>query len=247
MTLDHLAIIERESERFAELLDVGPLDAPISGCPGWNLGDLGLHLVGVQRWANGIVRSGVASESTDPLPEPTGAAEALRASSNELVQTLSKVDPDSPCWNFTSGPQTMAFWFMRQANEIAVHRWDAEAATSDSPQSIETELAAHVADEFIHSSMQRIIERQAIDVSQLPGDVHLHCTDLAGLDAPGEWTIEIIDGALTVTDEHRKCAVAVRGKACDLALFLYNRIDQSQLEVFGEPDVLREWSSIFTF
>lgn len=247
MGLDHISIIQNETARLVELLNTGPLTAPVPGCPDWNLGDLGVHMVGVQRWATGIVRTGQQGAPEQAPPAPGQAADALRSSCEALVRALSGADPADPCWNFTSEPQTMQFWFRRQALEIAVHRYDAEAAISATPSPIDTETAAHVVDEFVHVNMQRIIERQHVDLSGLRGDVHLHCTDLDGIDGPGEWTFEISDGSLVVTDTHRKCAVAARGSASDLALFLYRRIDADALEIFGDPDVLKQWSVLFAF
>lgn len=246
MSIDYLSAIRTESARLADIVSEGPLDAPIAGCPGWNLGDLAIHMVDVQRWATHIVRTRQVGEHGVSSPAPAAAASALRASSEEIVQALAAADPQEPCWNFTGAPQVMSFWFRRQAAEVAVHRWDAEAAVSSSPTPIEAELAAHTIDEFVHLILQRTIERDNIDVSKITSDVHVHCTGLDDIDAPGEWTFEIIDGALVVTDEHRKSAVALRGPASNLALALYGRMGRDDVEVFGSAESLDQWSALLT-
>lgn len=245
-TIDYPAIIGSESERVCELLAGGPLDAAVAGCPGWTLGDLGVHLVGVQRWATQILNTGTPADVTEP-PTADQASTALRQSSQDLVAALSQIDPMAPCWNFSEAPQVAAFWFRRQACEVAVHRWDAEAAVSTTPAPIDPATAAHVIDEFLHMSLPRIFTREQIDVSTLVGDVHVHCTDLDGLDAPGEWTFEIVDGSLVVTDDHRKSAVALRGTASNLALALYQRTALDSVDVFGDTDVLARWSQVMNF
>lgn len=247
MSIDYLTVISEESSRLADLLRAGPLDAPVAGCPGWNLGDLGIHMVGVQRWSAEIIRTGEPPEANAPAPNADEAADALVASSQAVVEALSGADPAAPCWNFTNGPQVAQFWFVRQACEIAVHRWDGESAVSDDPQPLDPAVAAAVIDEFLHSSMQRVIDRDGVDLTAIDSDVHVHCTDLKGIDAPGEWTFEIVNNALSVTDEHRKAAVALRGPASDLALLLYGRIDVDQVEMFGEPDALAQWNPLLHF
>lgn len=246
-SVDYLAIIADQSARVCELLTAGPLDAPVEGCPGWTLGDLGAHLVDVQRWSRHILEGGKPDTFAEPTPSPKQAAAALEQSSQKLLAVLTETDPNAACWNFSQEPQVAGFWSRRQALEVAVHRFDAEAAVSTTPAPIAPTTAAHVIDEFLHMSLPRIIAREQVDVTQLVGDLHVHCTDLADLDAPAEWTCEIIDGELVVTDEHRKSTVAMRGGASDLALVLYQRLEIDAVDVFGDVDVLTAWSQLMTF
>lgn len=236
MALDYRTIIVEESARFSELLQAGPLDAQVPGCPDWTLGDLGVHMCNVQRWATWVIENGKAGEATEPPPEPADVATAFAATTPKLLVAIAASDPDAECWNFGPGPQVTSFWYRRQALEVAMHRWDAESAVSESPAPLVPEVAADVIDEFIHLMMPRIIERESVDLSGLDGDVHIHCTNTAG-----EWTFEVVDGALVVTDEHRKSAVAARGEASQLALMLQNRVGIDAVEVFGETGLLDAW------
>jgi len=168
-------------------------------------------------------------------------ADALEASFQALVAALNAADPEAACWNFTAtAPHVASFWFRRQANEVAIHCWDAASAVSATPPDIPAEVAAQIIDEFVHVMMPRVIDREGIDVSTLTGDVHVHCTDV-----PGEWTFEIIDGEVAVSDTHRKAAVAIRGTASNLAMFLYNRIGDDDVEIFGEASELEKWRPAF--
>lgn len=245
MSLDYLSIIAEESTRLRSALLAGPLGATVPGCPEWTLGELGVHMVDVQRWSAHIVTVGVADELDHVAPDPADAAEALAESTEALLTVLRSSDPDEPCWNFGPGPQTKAFWFRRQALEVAMHRWDADSAISDTPPPLAPAVAADVIDEYLNVRLHRIVETEQIDLSRIVGDVHLHCTDLDGIDAPGEWTFEAIDGRLVVSDEHRKSAMAIKGSAGDLALFLHNRIGEESLEIFGDQEMLAAWSPAF--
>jgi predicted lipid carrier protein YhbT len=70
------------------------------------------------------------------------------------------------------------------------------------------------------------------------GTVHLHCTDVAG-----EWLFTRRNGEITVTAEHAKGDVAARGTASDLLLFLWGRVPASELEIFGDAELLARFSA----
>ncbi len=244
MSLDYRSILVNESARFAEVLEAGPLDAPVPACPDWQLGDLGVHLVNVQRMGAHILRTTVAGTPEGEPLEPTQAAAAMVEATADLVALVDAADPDDECWNFFGAPPVKGFWFRRMALETLVHRWDAEAAiepsTGSSPAPIEPAVAADVIDEYLHVMMRRTIVRENVDTAGIVCDVHLHCTD-----TEGEWTFEMVDGELTVSDVHRKSAVAIRGEAANLALFAYNRIGPGEVEIFGDEAVLAGWGEVF--
>lgn len=240
--VDYLGVIGTESRRFVEILRAGPLDARVPGTPDWNLGELGAHLIDVQRWATHIVETGTPP-TTDPTVDAEHPADGLEQSHQALIAALEAADPDAACWNFTpTAPQTKAFWFRRQANEVAMHRWDAESAVTDDVTALAPEIAADAIDEFVHFMLPRVIQREQLDLSDLTTDVHVHCTDVEG-----EWTFEVVDQQLLVVAEHRKAAVAVRGPASDLVLFLYNRGRSDAVEIFGDTAEFDRWSPVFGF
>ncbi len=47
--IDYVAHLRADSARFIDLLEAGPLDAPVAACPGWDLRGLATHLGGVHR------------------------------------------------------------------------------------------------------------------------------------------------------------------------------------------------------
>jgi len=240
MAIDYPTIIADESARMHEIATAGPLDAPVPGAPGWTLADLVRHMGNVQRWATYVIEHGGPGEAGEDHRSVEEVVDAFPSYTAGLLAALDGLDPDAELWNFTSGPQVGSFWLRRQALEVTIHRWDAESAVSENPPAIPAELAADAIDEFVHVFIGRVIDREGIDVSQLPGDVHLHCTD-----TEGEWTFEIVEGELVIVDEHRKSNVAVRGPASDLALFVYGRTRSDQVEVFGDEGALTAWRRAF--
>jgi hypothetical protein len=69
--------------------------------------------------------------------------------------------------------------------------------------------------------------------------IHLHATD-DGIEG-GEWLLTLASDGVEVEHGHGKGDAAVRAPASDLVLFVWNRIDLDQLEVFGDAALLEQW------
>ncbi len=118
------------------------------------------------------------------------------------------------------------------AQETAVHRWDAQNALGV-PDSIEPELACDGIDEML-DVMLPFARRWAESARGGRGETyHFHRTD-----GPGEWLVRFQGEGATVTREHAKGDVAVRGAASDLLLFLWGRLPGEQLEVLGDSSLI---------
>jgi uncharacterized protein (TIGR03083 family) len=232
MTSDqYLAAIAADSQGFADAAAAVDLRTAVPACPGWDVGDLVWHLLGVHHfWATIAAERLQAPDEVDE-PERPGddeIVEVFRRGAERLVDVLRAADPATPVW--TWAPQKdVAFIARHQAQETAVHRWDAEAAAGRS-YSIDPEIAADSIDEFLEMSAPSAND----DAAALGGTVHLHCTD-----TPGEWFIQpTADGAgLHVTAEHAKGDVALRGTASDLLLALYRRQPIDTVDVIGDRGV----------
>ena len=220
--------------------------APVPTCPEWTVADLAGHQGRVFRWMSAMVET-QSPEYIHPktLGEPAAGEDAiawLAAGAEQAVDVLGRADPDSPVWNwFDRGPGPARFWHRRMAHEVAVHRADAEAAAGQAePTSVQpAELASDGIDEYL----QFLPMRAGDDFpAELAGSWHFHTTDV-----PGEWVVVFGDGGVTVTREHAKSDVAVRGAASDLEYFLYNRRGDGGLEVFGDPARLAAWRDRIRF
>jgi hypothetical protein len=121
------------------------------------------------------------------------------------------------------------------AQELAVHRHDAEAGAGD-PHPIDAEVAADGIDEFLD------VFCGIADFSEPPGTLHLHATD-----GDGEWFVDTTTGALTWERAHAKGDVAVRGATSDLLLLLWGRVSPDQVEVLGDEQVLTRFRELTQF
>jgi len=141
----YLGTLERDVAAVSACIDGGPMSARVAGCPGWDLRQLVVHLGRTHRWAT------AALESTDqpaypPRPDDARLAQWFAGGAAELQAALGSADPARPCWSFSRDTGTVAFWVRRQAQETAVHRWDAQHALGRADR-IDATLAADGVDE----------------------------------------------------------------------------------------------------
>jgi len=230
---EFLTAFRREAAAFDEAAREAGVDADVASCPGWTVHDLCAHVARVHRWSAGVVESRPADGGPPKRIEtPAGfpVFDFVKAGARRLVDALDQADPRDPCWSWTDD-RTVHFWARRQANELAIHRWDAQCALGRT-EPIEHEQAL--------DSIQELFDiRPFRPGGPTPGHgetVHLHCTD-----GEGEWFARFEPDAAVVTHEHAKADVAARGTASDLLLLMWGRIPVDQVEVFGDASLFASW------
>ena len=230
--------IRREGRALHAAAGAAGVDAPVPSCPEWRVADLLAHVGRLHRWIAGILEGGGDHPSdhwSDAGPPPEAERLAWFAGGVELVtDTLLQAEPSTPAWSWTDDA-TAGFWARRQANETAVHRWDAQSAARTT-EPIERDLAVDGIDEFF-----ALIPFWR-GASQLPGggeSIHLHATD-----GEGEWLVRLGTDGLVVSREHAKGDVALRAPASQLLLFLYGRAGTDGAEVFGDATLLDRWQEL---
>lgn len=234
MTFDALQVLDRETAALAAALvaagDDGRLDAPVPGCPGWSVAELGRHTGGVHRWA------ATALTTDRPPAEPTGPADDrlvpgwYAEGAAELRRALAATPPGTACWTFDRDDRTAGFWRRRQAHEAALHRWDAESALhadGTAGPRIDPATALDGVDEVLTVFLPRQVR-----LGRLP-------------DTPG-W-VELVadeDGgprAVATGDPSGQPGGRVTGPAEALLLLLWRRVgtDHPGLRVEGDPVAVR--------
>jgi uncharacterized protein (TIGR03083 family) len=239
--MDHIADLQRDGLALVAAARAAGLDAPIAACPGWDVSRLVGHTGKVLERTAILVREGLdtppANDRFVRFPDDESAFDRFTAVLDDTVAALAEADLEGSCWNFTGTDLTSGFWTRRMANELAIHRADAEIAAGIL-QPIEADRAVDAIDELV---MVMLPFSAVLKNPELTGSFHLHCTDAAG-----EWLAVFTDGALVATREHAKGDLAVRGPASPLLLWAYNRVpaDGDGLESFGDPALLDGWASI---
>jgi uncharacterized protein (TIGR03083 family) len=230
---EYLAAITAESNALADAAAVTSFDAPVLSCPGWTMIDLVVHAGLVQRWATEVVATNAQERPAfGEAPRFSGSEELadwFREGSAGLVAALVAADPDAPVWSFAFD-RKVTFWFRRQAQEVSIHRWDAEL-TAGAPTPLDAVLAADGIDEWLGILAVRGVG--ALAEGEAETTIHLHCTDV-----DGEWLVRRSPDGLDIERAHAKGDVAARGTASDLDLYLWGRIPVDALELFGDPALL---------
>ncbi len=241
----HIAALELEAQLFACAARRTDLDAPVSSCPGWDMRGLVRHLAEIHLWAAAQVANRAAKMWVDDLSElsaywpdlavfwpcDTELIDWYLETNVNLVRELTSAPTDLECRTFLPAPSTLAMWARRQAHETAVHRFDAEHA-GQTQATFDPEFAADGIDEILSA----FAPRGSTFSIDSPGTVAVHTNDI-----DARWHVTMAPNGITTTREERPSDVTLIGSASDLYLALWNRGDDSTIEVVGNQDLLDTW------
>jgi len=249
MSLDYLAHLRADSERFLSLLRDADPQTKVPSCPDWVADDLLWHLSEVQWFWGTIVDQRLqdadeAEAQKPPRPESHQGLLELFAESSALLQsTLTSTDPATTVWMW-SDDKTVGYIRRRQAHEALIHRLDAEL-TVDDVTGLDTALASDGVDEVFTKLYGGVPEWGEFTDS---GRTIAVTTTDTGLSVPlrlGRWkgtspnTGNTYDEAICeVADSDGFVAHAVvRGSSPDLDAWAWGRGDATRLNVDGDSDV----------
>ncbi|MFL6162393.1 MAG: maleylpyruvate isomerase family mycothiol-dependent enzyme [Jatrophihabitantaceae bacterium] len=222
--LDYTAEIALQSAALAAAAE-GRLAAPVEHCPGWTVADLVNHLLEVHWfWARIAEHRLAEPPPEDDRPARPADAELLdrfRAGAGQLVEVLRHAEPTVPVWTWAPTQQDVGFIQRHQAQEAAVHRWDAEhaaghAVTLDVPVSVDS------IEEFLTFSVSTPDDPADDPRANLAGAFVLRATD-----AEAAWTVSDADQPATVRFQRgaQPGLPVLAGTASDLLLWLYRRVE----------------------
>jgi len=240
----HIAAVRTEAAALTFALEAGEMDDLVPTCHGWEVRDLAVH-VGTfcGRWSGVLGGDG---DRSAPLPEPpddSGLVAWVTGACATLVDQLDSTPPASPVRSPFGGDRSGAFVARRSAHELAVHRYDAQAARGICAP-VPTELAADGIDEVVDV---------LVDLRPAPGPGSGRVLSLRSSELGTEWVIGLGRDRIEVERRTQDQAPAedanliVSGTTSDLELTLYHRPTLSPVDVHGDYTVLEEWHRRFTF
>lgn len=236
---EHIAALHEEGARLAEAAGRAGLDAHVPTCLGWQVRDLLRHVGGVHRWARAYVVTGRRQPYSEREEAEFFAAvdddellDWFREGHRALVDTLTDADESVECWTFLSAPSPLAFWARRQAHETAVHRADAESATS-TVSYWDASFAVDGVDELLSGFFGRPGGRLVADP---PVSMALVPTDI-----DAAWTFYIEPSGRRLVAGEQPAQLTIVGPASELYLLLWNRTGAERLELRGDRAVLDLW------
>lgn len=125
-SLPYLQLLRQESAVFSACLG-HDLSASVPHCGDWTLRDLAEHMSQGNRWAAAAITDKRGDCEAPPAPQADAEVRGwFNASVDELLAVLD-TDPAIEAWTFYP-PHTVGFWQRRRAQEMLIHRWDAQNA-----------------------------------------------------------------------------------------------------------------------
>lgn len=239
---NHLHVLADENQRFVDAARSSGWTSEVPACPGWNAAELVFHMCKVQSMFHGMLTTGAETPKDLPRlerPENNEALADLFASgATRLEHLLENTADDASVWTF-AGPQPAAWVKRRMAHEVLIHRFDAEIAGGAISQVDEVVAADGIDEKF------SVFLPWFGDKISLAGTLHVHCTD-----ADGEWMLAPSSSGISVTREHGKGDVALRGPSQLLLLALWRRISLDEAvdagaEIFGDRSLLEAFLTAF--
>lgn len=238
-TARHLEILRREGALLASV-PADSLGAPVPTVEGWDVERVLRHTGKVHQWATGALRLPPTSPLSEIAPLagiPAGpdCLPAYREALDALVAELEARDPAEEAATFV-GVRDVAWWARRQAQEVSVHRVDAQdgvhAAGGPAPDDLAADGAADGIDEWARLFLPRRPPTTLEGAS-----VHIHGTDDPAPADGAEWLLSFGADSFTVEATHAKGDVALRGPAADLLLVLWRRRPLDLVDTVGDRTV----------
>jgi uncharacterized protein (TIGR03083 family) len=242
--------IRADAAKLAGTVRTCQQDVRVPTCPEWSVRDLVDHLGVVHRWAELIVSSDSEERIDRSLLAGVGEEVDLAGWYDErvgdLLTVLARTDPEKPCWSHQKGRRVAAYWSRRQAHETAVHRADVELAAGGEP-GYDAELAVDGIGEVLDVWMP-VVRSFAKQPPALPAQLLLACTDRSErwLIGPNGDRGPLVTGPaagttspapITAADRSAGSAAAISGRAADLMLLLWRRVDRARVVVEGDAAV----------
>lgn len=242
---EHIKAVGREAALFAGAARQGGLEADIETCPGWTMRDLVRHLSEIHLWAAARVAKRTSKLWPDDISEHTESWPELAVfwpddndlidwyleTNANLVRALESASPADDIPTFLPAPSPLAMWARRQAHETAVHRFDAETATG-SGSGFHPAFAADGIDEMVAGFAPRADEFPTTTTRTM-----VVCT----VDTDDRWHLTLAPDGITTMRGDGPADVTLTGGASDLYLALWNRGDDSTINVEGDREILDLW------
>ena len=242
---EHITVIGQEAKLFTEAAEQGGLEVNIDTCPGWNMRDLVRHLSEIHLWAASHVARLATKMWVDDLaelsevwpdlavfwPNDDDLIDYYLQMNANLVRELESAPADVEAMTFLPAPSPLAMWARRQVHEISIHRFDAQHAVGTT-SGFDGGLASDGIDELLTAFGPR--------ATTFPIE-HIKTMVVHATDTNDRWHVTMGPNGIVAFRGDGPADVTLTGRAADLYLTVWNRGDDSAIEVAGDRDLLETW------
>jgi len=237
--------VRTESEALILAVGAGAMDLPVPTCEPWEVRDLAIHVGGFCGFWSHVLCEATGRPKT-PFPDPPDGdplPEWLADRCFDLVVEFEATPPQTSVWTWFDGDHSAAFVMRRSAHEIAIHRFDAQAAHGIT-MPVSPELAADGIDEILDV----LVAARPRTGTATGRTMALRSTDLER-----DWVVTIgvdrigVERSTQDASHLERCDVVATGESSDLELTLYHRPALGIVDVHGDRRVLDAWHREFTF
>lgn len=212
--LEHL---EADLPRMLAAVDKAGLDASVPGAPAWTVADLVRHVAAVFEHKILAIETGERPpEFKQDDPDLVGWLTDAHA---RLLVALQSKPVDAQVWTWYPPEQTVGFWWRRMAQELMVHRIDAEQAAAVPPL-IDEDLALDGIDELLMVFMTGFEEEDEVDGE---GEV----IEVRTEDGQGTWQLTL----------HPTEVTSVRGAPATPDAIITSTADELLLWIWGRGEL----------
>lgn len=205
------------------------LDRDVPPCPGWTVHSVIAHTGNVHRWAAGILIGEKVPYNDKDAPAGKAVIDWYAGFADRLVAMLESADLDAPTKS-PFGERPVRFWYRRQAQEVAVHRWDIEHGYRGwDAISVDAGLAADGIAEWSEVFAPRRIGRDGT-----PDELRGARILLQSNDAGGSWLLRADPDGIGIVDEAAEPDSTITASTSDLLLALWHRVPLSRLTIDGD-------------
>ncbi len=152
-----------------------------------------------------------------------------------MVRVFDAAPADHECFSFLPAPSPLAMWTLRQASEIAIHRFDAEQARGIN-STFDPTFASDMIDELLRGFA---IRTGTIDMVE-PKTMRVHAEDTGD-----DWFVHLAPDQTTTSLDGEHADLTLAGPAADLYVTLWNRAPTAAVPMQGDAALLDLWRANF--
>lgn len=223
----YFELIDADTDRLVTMGERG-LKSPVPACEGWDVAEVLWHVAGVYEHKVRVMADGAFPDPWPPADfEDKDEIGFLRDAKAHLFEEFARHELADKTATF-GADTTIRFWVRRMACEIAVHRYDGEAAHGD-PTPIPDDIALDGIDEMLHVMLAARWWAERVQTAHPVGA-------LVAMEAGGHrWVCDVQEKAVRVSDgASTPAAVTISGAPEQVFLWVWGRVGDDAVTFSGD-------------